>query len=150
MTRELMTIDSKILLLTLLLLTGTGIKAQTAVVDISNIRNNKGVIRLAVFTCEQTFREEIPLFEKVVCKNEVEEGKLNTKVKLPHPGTYGIALLDDENENKKLDYRFLRPDEGIGFSNYQHKSLRRPHFNDFCFEVTNNSTNKIEIVTRYY
>ncbi len=145
-----MTIDLKILLLTLLLLTGTWLKAQTVVIDILNIRNNNGVIRLAVFTSEQTFRKETPLFEKVVHKNEIEEGKLTAEINLPYPGTFGIALLDDENNNEKLDYRFFIPSEGIGFSNYQHKTLRRPHFSDFCFEVTNNSEMKVEIIIRYY
>jgi uncharacterized protein (DUF2141 family) len=49
------------------------------------------------------------------------------------PGTYGIALLDDEDINGKFDYMLIFPKEGVGFSNDDQHGIHRPVFNDFSF-----------------
>jgi uncharacterized protein (DUF2141 family) len=48
-------------------------------------------------------------------------------------GQYGIAVLDDENNNGKMDYGLLLPAEGCGFSNYRHAGMRKLKFEDFHF-----------------
>jgi uncharacterized protein (DUF2141 family) len=57
-------------------------------------------------------------------------------------------VLDDENENGDMDYRLKRPTEGFGFSNYWHKGLFRPKFEDFRFELAETSK-KVLVEMRY-
>ena len=64
-------------------------------------------------------------------------------------GQYAIASLDDENSNGKMDYRFLLPAEGCGFSNYRHKGIKKPRFDDFDFELTQNNS-LIRVEMQYY
>jgi len=63
---------------------------------------------------------------------------------------YGITLLDDENKNGKLDYKFVIPKEGVGFSNYEQHGFRRPVFSDFSFLLKKNETIHVPIRLTYY
>ena len=52
------------------------------------------------------------------------------------PGTYAIAVLHDENDNGKMDYRLLRlPKEPYGFSNGVVPRLGPPKFEAAAFSV---------------
>jgi len=53
------------------------------------------------------------------------------------PGTYGVAVLHDENENRKLDRNFMGiPKEGFGFANNPHVGLSAPNWHDAAINVT--------------
>lgn len=61
------------------------------------------------------------------------------------PGTYGVALLDDEDSDTKMDYGLVMPKEGFGFSDYYHTGWSSPKFDDFKFELNGNKSIKIQI-----
>lgn len=124
--------------------------SQTLLVEISGIRNREGLIRLAFFVSESGFRAEKPAFERNLSKTPVQNGNLVVRLDSIPPGTYGIALLDDENKNGKLDYRLILPKEGVGFSNYVHHGIRRPVLSDFSFLVKKDVTLRIPIRLTYY
>lgn len=124
--------------------------SQTLIVEISGIRNREGLIRLAFFESEAGFRAEKPAFERMLSKASVQNGNLVVSLDSIPPGTNGIALLDDENNNGKLDYRLILPKEGVGFSNYVHHGIRRPVLSDFSFLVKKNVTLRISIRLTYY
>ena len=45
------------------------------------------------------------------------------------PGPYAVAVIHDENENKKLDRNFFNiPTEGFGFANNPKVTLSAPHY----------------------
>jgi uncharacterized protein (DUF2141 family) len=51
-------------------------------------------------------------------------------------GTYGFAMIHDENQNHKMDYNFLHiPKEGFGFANNPHVMLSSPSFKDASVNV---------------
>jgi uncharacterized protein (DUF2141 family) len=53
------------------------------------------------------------------------------------PGRYAVAVLHDENSNKKLDRNFLHvPKEGFGFANNPHVGLSAPKWEDAAINVT--------------
>ncbi len=53
------------------------------------------------------------------------------------PGRYGIVVLHDENENKKLDRNLLQiPKEGFGFANNPHVLLVAPPLEKASIPVT--------------
>src|SRR5262245_41093354 len=109
------------------------LKAQTLTIHISEIRNTSGSIRIQFFDTKEHFDDEKPLFTKTAEKTSIVEGVLHVTYTGIPPGTYGIAILDDENNNEKMDYGIFLPEEGFGFSDYFHTGMSRPDFNKFKF-----------------
>jgi len=116
-------------------------------INITQIRSNSGVIKVQVFTDESSFKKSKPIKNIAVSKEHVNKGSLSTKIQLPN-GTYGIAILDDENNNGKMDYGLMMPKEGFGFSNYYLSGMKRPAFDDFKFSL-NNTNVTVAVKTRY-
>lgn len=126
------------------------LNAQTVDVEITNIRNEKGSILLGVFTDHEGFAEEEAIIDIILSKEKMENGNLKLILEL-EPGTYGISVLDDENDNGEMDYNFLGiPKEGFGFSNYLHSALRRPVFENFKFDLSGSQKRKRVLIKMTY
>lgn len=135
-TTKTMHILLKIIALSALLYNPSTNKSTTrVVVEINNLRNTEGTVRLGVFKDNASFEAEDEFMSKAFSKATAKNGKLTVKLDLPS-GTYGIALLDDENKNAKMDYSWMIPQEGFGFSNHWHTGLTKPDLDDFSFTVT--------------
>ncbi len=133
-------------LICILLLLSCNVFAQILNVEISGIKCDEGVIVLAFFTNQESFDEDDPVILKTVKKDEIYNGTLTVSFDDIPPGKYGIALLDDKNENGKMDYNFIGlPKEGFGFSNFYQSGFFRPKFNDFAFAFYNDKIIKIRI-----
>jgi uncharacterized protein (DUF2141 family) len=116
---------------------------------IYNLRNMDGEIGIGIYKNDDGFQNEQSFVNKKFAKTQTKNGKLSVTFTI-EAGTYGIALLDDENKNSKMDYSFIGiPKEGFGFSNYYHTGLTKPHFDKFKFEVKPNTKNIVEIKVRY-
>lgn len=124
------------------------LSAQTIKINITGLRNNDGNIRLVFYTDAKSFDDEKAYLTKKIPKKTAKNGSINVSYNDVKPGTYGIAILDDENSNDKMDYGMLLPDEGFGFSNYYHTGMRRPKFESFDFVWDKNDIT-IEIKVRY-
>lgn len=122
--------------------------AQELTLVFTNVANSNGVMRLGFFNSSESFKKGEPLFEKSVSKSSVKDGALSISYNNIEPGEYGIAVLDDENGNNKIDYRFLFPKEGFGFSNYLHNSFCIPLYEDFKFIF--NKVDKTVIIKMKY
>lgn len=107
--------------------------SQTLTVKVSGIRNAKGTIRLAFFATSTEYKTEKPKITKIVKKDILKNGTMTMSFKDIPQGKYGVALLDDENNNQLMEYSFFLPVEGFGFSDYYHTGLKKPDFNNFCF-----------------
>lgn len=116
--------------------------------EITGIRNSKGFIRIALFADEIQFIKEQPQKSFIYDKSQLVDGKMELSISGIRPGIYGIAVLDDENDNGKLDYKLFIPCEGIGFSCFEHK-LRKPGFSDFSFELKDGLLLKLKIQIKY-
>ncbi len=115
-------------------------------IRVIGLKSNNGQLIISVFKNQEQFRTEKPIKSYTVKKSKVKSGSISTNISLP-PGTYGIALLDDENSNSKMDYRGPLPLEGFGFGDYYHRGLTRPSFSDFSFSLQ--SDKRIGIRVRY-
>lgn len=105
--------------------------AATLTVTVANIANDKGQIRIAVYDDADSWLEA-PRWE--AAKPAAVE-PLRFTFEVP-PGTYGVAVLHDVNDNGKMDYRLLRlPKEPYGFSNGAVPRLGPPRFADAAFAV---------------
>ncbi len=122
--------------------------AQTLNIQVTGIRNSSGNIRLAFYSNSPSFDDEKPLFIRTVSKKELYKNNLQISYSDLKPGIYGIAILDDENSNEKMDYGWVLPNEGFGFSDYYHTGMTRPKFDKFDFMLKNESKTVV-IKVRY-
>lgn len=137
-----------ILLLSAFQFSGTVEQTHNITVKITNIRNSKGQINVQLFKTKESFEKEkcwkdlsFPKGSKVV------NNTLTVVVPNIPKGVYGIAILDDENENLEMDYKLLIPKEGFGFSNYYHTAWSKPKFDSFKFDL--NKDLNVSIKVRY-
>ena len=116
-------------------------------VVIEGVRSKKGKLVIAIFKDQESFEKRTPIKKVVLNKSEIKRNEIVFTIS---PGTYGISVLDDENDNNIMDYNFFgMPKEGFGFSNYFHKGLSKPHFDSFQFEIIDGMIKKIDILIRY-
>lgn len=116
-------------------------------ITVTNIRNNKGMMQFQVYKDQATFAKESPYKIYRVSKSTVKDGKMKYSITGLPADVYGLALLDDENSNKKMDYGWVMPEEGFGFSDYYHTGWSRPVFNQFKFELK--SDKSVTMKVRY-
>lgn len=119
----------------------------TISIKITDIRNSKGIMQLQLYRSQKTFAAETPYKTYRISKKNVSDKTLLYTIKGLSPGNYGVALLDDENDNKKMDYGWIYPNEGFGFSNYYHTGWSKPSFNEFKFYL--NKDQAINMKVRY-
>ena len=123
--------------------------AQILTVEITNIRNNKGNIILAVFIDNKSFKIEKPNISKTYLKTNVINGTMIIELKLK-PGVYGISVLDDENKDGEMKYNWFGiPTEGFGFSNYYHTGIIRASFENFDF-IFGKKDKIIQVKMKYF
>lgn len=125
-----------------------GTATGTVVVDISDIRNDKGVVRACMTRDPKKFprcRGDSSAHSKVVNAGKtVRVTFANVK-----PGRYAIALLHDENNNGKADRALMMmPTEGYGFSRDAKVRMGPPKFTDAAFDVT--QTDQTQTITMRY
>jgi uncharacterized protein (DUF2141 family) len=122
--------------------------AQSLDIKIENIRSSKGTISLAFFRDSASYHERKPFMVKKINKESIVNGCLSVRMEMD-PGHYGVALMDDENNDDQMESNFLGiPREGFGFSDFYPRSFRRPVFSDFDFIMTE-SNKMVRIVIRY-
>lgn len=118
-----------------LISTATATAQDNVTMNITHLRSDKGYVIVQVFTTQQGFKDSKPVAKFKYAKKDAVKGALTVKCTLK-PGTYGLALLDDENANGKMDNNMVgMPKEGFGFSDYYHTGMSRPTLNDFKIEV---------------
>lgn len=149
MTKETMTIKNLCILFFFFMCTTGPCVAQSLQIKMSGLRNNEGNIRLAFYNNSKSFDAEVPLFIRKVSKAELIRNRYLITYRDLKPGIYGIAILDDENTNDKMDYGLILPKEGFGFSDYYHSGMTRPVFEKFDFVLKQGEDKMVEIKVRY-
>ncbi len=134
---------SALVLLGLIALTALGTEAHAGGDRVSlsvsavDFRNTRGQAIVAVFDDKDGW----PKIDKALRVEKVKLDKATMDVTfrdLP-PGTYAVEVIHDENENGKLDMRWLpypKPAEGAGASNDAQASLGPPSWSDARFKLT--------------
>lgn len=117
-------------------------------ITVTHIRNHNGVLRFKFFDDSTPFPNKTGFLRTVVSKSEVTEDSLQVTYHGFTSKNMGIALLDDENSNWKLDFGWFLPKEGHAFSDYYHTSLKKPVYKDFRFLLTGDK--KVIMKMKYY
>ena len=118
-------------------------------VVVNGIRNKTGEICMRVYNSEKGFPNNAKSEVKSGCTkitgNSVKQVFSGLK-----PGTYAVAVVDDQNGDHKLNKDFFGiPQEGFGISKNPPVSISTgtPKFNNASFEVDKNTS--INIFLKY-
>lgn len=104
------------------------------VIHATGFHTQKGKAGAAVFNSRQGWPNDT---EKSYVGSEIPKsnGTATFDYQVP-PGVYAIVVIDDLNENEKLDRNFLGiPKEGFGFANNPRVFFRAPSFETASIEV---------------
>lgn len=131
-----------VVLFSFVALINTGVKLNQSYsikLKITNVRNSSGRIQVQFYRSQESFDNQTPWKVVQVPKGQMKEKTIYYEINDIPEGTYGIAVLDDENSNKEMDYSLFKPKEGFGFSNYYHTAWSKPKFDDFKFLLNKNT-----------
>lgn len=107
--------------------------AAELVVEVSDVRVQKGQLMMAVFDSADAWNGQA----EAVAKQALDATSAKIDFHFPGlpPGTYAVSVMHDENGNGKLDSNFMgMPTEGYGFSN-DPKVMRKATFEEAAFEI---------------
>lgn len=105
-------------------------------VVIKDLRNSKGVVRIALYESEDGFPDDYSKALKTLTV-KIEKKKARGTFKNVSPGRYAVGVLHDENENKEMDTNWFGiPTEGYGASKDARGTFGPPDFDDASFDVT--------------
>jgi uncharacterized protein (DUF2141 family) len=128
---------------------GTRVSAQHAItVTINNVRNSNGVCNIALYNKSLGFLDPA----RAVAGKIVKASKGSVKARFDNvpAGTYAIAVIHDENNDKKLNTNFLGiPKEGYGASNNNLPMTSAPKFTASSFNVLRGDQ-AVDINLKYY
>lgn len=137
-----------VLLALVFIFSSSFIHAQNIRVNVTELASARGKIVLSVFKDNERFKKEVPARVITFSKQGLVNGALTLNFTL-EPGVYGITLLDDENENGKMEKNMIGiPKEGFGFSNFYLQKMKRPVFDDFKTEIKTGN-NVVNIRMKY-
>ena len=114
---------------------------------VKNIRNKEGVIRFKFYDDSTPFPHDKGFLRIVIQKSDLINDTFTATYHGFPSGYMGIALHDDENCNKKLDFGWFLPKEGYAFSDYYHTGLQRPDYCNFRFLL---NESKVVVMTMKY
>ena len=104
-------------------------------IEVSNIKTQKGSIRLAVFDNEEDFLGENVVTGMIT--KVTNTGTMTISLENLPEGNYAISLYHDKNDNGNLDTNFLGiPNEPYGFSNNARGRFGPPKFEKAKFAFT--------------
>jgi len=129
--------------------TQTSATAQTLTVVVEGLRNNEGSIHVGFYDSPEQWASERSNFQRHGSKADVQDGRIIYTFHDVPAGHYGLAIVDDENNSGGIDWGLILPKEGFGFSNYYHKGLFRPDFEDFDFMLAADSQVTVTVRVRY-
>lgn len=133
----------KIIAMTLLLLT-TASGKHNLTVKVENVKPGKGTLYLAFYDNKNDFldHDNTTFFKAVKADSKV------VSVTIPNvkTGWWAMAILQDENGNKKMDYNFLGvPKEKFGFSNNPTIFMAEPSYDECKFYLQSDTTIVVDI-----
>jgi uncharacterized protein (DUF2141 family) len=103
-------------------------------VDVADLRNARGVLRVGVFTKAEGFPSDP---RGAILWSSIPAGAEARSVAIELPaGEYAVLVLHDENSNRRLDTNFLGvPREGYGVTNNPKPRMRSATFKEARFTL---------------
>lgn len=116
-------------------------KGITLTVGVSDLRNSKGNVVFALYNRVDAFPDEqYKKYYKILRGKIANYSSVVIFKDLPS-GEYAVNILHDENNDGKIKKKFIKPVEGIGFSNFQSIGFsNRPTFEKASFNLRKSTT----------
>ena len=125
------------------------VDAQDLTLKIVGLRSEEGLLHIGFYESAESWESEKSNFQRHGDKSTYADGTVILTFSDIPPGHYSAALVDDENYSGGMDWGIFLPKEGFAFSNYEHRGLFRPDFEDFDFELRENQPLTIVMRVRY-
>jgi len=116
-------------------------------IKVEHLKNSTGVVQFSLYNKEGTIPDEKfkKYYKKKIAKIDHDTSTI-TFENLPK-GKYAVNILHDENENGKIDKKFILPREGVGFSNYESIGFtNKPNFSKASFDLNSNKKMNIKVI----
>ena len=114
-----------------------------------DLNNSKGTVIFSLYNKDGTIPDEkFKKYYKTKTVSIIDKKAEVTFTNLPQ-GFYAVTILHDENNNKKIDKKFMLPlpEEGVGFSNYDDFGLsNRPNFKNANFKLIKDATITVKVI----
>ena len=122
-------------------------KGITLTVGVSDLRNSKGNVVFALYNRVDAFPDEqYKKYYKILRGKIANYSSVVIFKDLPS-GEYSVTILHDENNDGKIKKKFIKPVEGIGFSNFQSIGFsNRPTFEKASFNLRKSTTISVTIL----
>ncbi|MFM7646031.1 MAG: DUF2141 domain-containing protein [Sphingomonadales bacterium] len=118
-------------------------------VQVIGARNAKGVVLCSVFKDGKGYPDQ-PLLAFAKASGFIAEGRVMLDFDSLPAGQYAVALLHDENGDKKMNTSLMGlPKEGYGFSNNVMGLFGPPSFSKASVNIANGKKKIIKIELRY-
>ena len=109
----------------------------TLTIEAVSFRGTKGQAIVAVFDAAESW-PKLEKARRLVKVKPIAGGKIKVDLRDLPPGVYAASVIHDENENGKLDMRWLplpKPIEGAGASNDAKATVGPPSWADARFRL---------------
>lgn len=132
-----------------LALSASANSSSTLTIDVDGLRNRKGQVCLSVFAASIGFPSKTTNAVQSQCI-KITDASLRVTLGQLQPGSYAVAVLHDENNDRQANRNFLGiPKEGFGFSRNPAIHFGPPKFAASAVPVMGSSTN-IQIQLKYF
>jgi len=113
------------------------VNAGDLIIEISELRNTKGEILIAVFDQAEGFPEDESKFFRADTIRNISGTTVRSVIQELEFGDFAITLMHDENVDGAMEYNKLgMPKEGYGFSTNYKPVFRAPKFEETSFQFT--------------
>jgi uncharacterized protein (DUF2141 family) len=119
----------------------------TLTLVVNGIKHQKGELCIGIYSNEKGFPLSTKNVVKSACK-QITGSSIKHKFTGLKPGNYAIAVVDDQNGDRKLNRDFFgMPKEGFGISNNPTVSITTgtPKFSKARFSLLKNTTVNIDM-----
>jgi uncharacterized protein (DUF2141 family) len=119
----------------------------TLTVVVNGIKHQKGELCIGIYSNEKGFPLSTKNVVKSACK-PITGTSIKQQFTGMKPGTYAVAVVDDQNGDRKLNRDFFGiPKEGFGISNNPTVSITTgtPKFSKARFSLLKNTTVNIDM-----
>ncbi|TLP70644.1 DUF2141 domain-containing protein [Maribacter sp. ACAM166] len=136
------------LLLFGVIISNTKTDSYSLTIKANGLENSEGTVVFAIYNKDGSIPDQ--KFKKYYRKESASIVNNKSEItfnNLPQ-GLYAVTILHDENNNGKIDTKFMLPlpDEGVGFSNYDDFGLsNRPNFNKANFNLNKDTTVVVKV-----
>ena len=125
------------------LLTLNSVLAADLTIDITSLKNQRGVVNIAIWDNSQDYPAESKAF---VTRTLRADDEMTTVFQNLNPGRYAVAIFHDKNTDGRLNTgRFGIPTEEFGFSTNPGFLTGQPSFSRIAIKLENDKRIQIKL-----